>query len=318
MFVFAACILCLQPCHTVRLTPEVTTVTQGEPLLVRADVRFGIRRPSNYACYGSGLSPSTRTLAVSIRKRGEAAYRVIRTSNYGFFLEVCFHILTDKFRPMPPGRNDAAFVWVVADATGRPLPDGPGEFRHPAPTKHFEPRPEGIFDAAGEYQIRARILLKDDLDNMSSKRWYEVYSPPVTIRVVAATPEFQAKSDAVRPILYRAFPEAKLAPAEAAALRAALPALGDSMTASAARRLLALHDLKQSRPGDSRRKALAECEKLRATLSPVGRDGFALDHLKVLIDVREFDWALAVWKAAPEGPRRLTLGLELGAEMNRK
>ncbi len=315
----------LQLDHAVRLTPEVATVKQGDPLLVRVDVRFGLRRPSDYPRGRMSPSPKTWELAVSVRRPPGRGYEIVHTADYGS--AATRESAPPPRIPKPYGHADAAFMWVVSDR-GPVVFDVPGEFR-----KEFaqvrrgrengsdagkpEPRDVPVFDGPGEYLVRARVILRD-ADPKGT--YYDVYSAPVAVRVEAQAPAAQTASDAVRPVLYHSLPAAgyMYPPGEADALRAALPELGISGAAAAARRVLALAALGAAPAGEPRRRALAECDRLRAGLPPVGRGAFDLDVADWLIEHGEPEEASARLRAAPAGPRRLMLAIRHSEALQKK
>lgn len=300
MFLAAALLGQLPLDSTVRLTPEVTGVKQGDPLLLRIDVRFGVRRPSHYPHDGEGLSSAGKGLVVSVRKPDSHLYELVRDLEYGG--------LNREMRPADrrtaetPGKADAAFLWVLADldfrehdlftlrAMGKPVP---------------EPRLTTVFNRPGVFLIRARLMLRDAKGVL-----YYVYSEPIAIQVEAQAPAAQKASDEVRPILFYDIPACRIGESDdAEKVRAALPLLGESGAAAAIRRVLPVDDLRAAAPGEPRRKALAACDQVRGALTPLAQGAFDLDLATALRSMGERKESERRLKTAPDGPRKLSLSL---------
>ena len=289
---------------SLRLTPERTTIRQGDPLLCRVDLCFGLR-PS---CYRRGpyeLSPATRNLVLSVRGPGRPWYQIVRTSGYNVNALDETHRIAAPV-PEPYDSRAAVFVWLLADRDTPVVFDTPGEFhnRDDGPRQAQRvPRAAPLFDAVGDYSIRARVVLLDTRGFV-----FAVHSPPVIIRVEPQDPAVLAASAKIRDILYYFLKEDRYLPNDSAPrLREALPELGTSGSASAVRRLLALDALRDAPPGEPRSRAVAECDRVLAGLPAVGQAAFSLALASNFVNLHELDLANKHLNATPAGPRRLVL-----------
>ena len=291
--------------HSLRLVPNVTMIQQGDPLLTNVTMRFGLLRPSYYPYGSTSFSPASGILSIFVRKPGGLEFEVVRTSDYAIM-----NVEAMRGRPEPYGRADAAFVWLVASHAEEP----------PASklllTNPLKMPDKPLFNELGEYQIRARVTLSD-----ADHKFYHLDSGPVMVRVRPRPAVSRESARAAWPILYRhliAGGYVVQAANDRAVLRAALPALGESEAASAVHQVLALTKLRESQPGESRKDALTVCNRLRLTLSPVGKPAFDLEYAAILLELREYELGSEVWRETPHGPRRLTVGLDYGSKLTPK
>ena len=290
LFFVGASILSLIQFHpTVRIIPEISTIKQGDPLLLRADLKFGIGPEYFYLYPYIKLSPSSSELEVSVRRPDGVDYQVVRTTNH-HTANVERWIPAAETKGEPPGKSDAGFVWVVRD------------------------RDEPVFSEPGNYLLRARVRLQDRTGAVR-----EVYSEPVVIKVEPTPPALAKAITGVQPDLYYALakPGYFVSPQRAEVLRDARGLEGSS-AASAVRRVLALSSLQRSKPGESRRAALAECERVRAALPPVGVPAFDIEYADALLVAKEYARGRKVIERIPEGPRRLSVRIDYMQETPRK
>ena len=275
---------------TVRLMPEAVIVKQGDPLLLRVDMTFGVLPPHYYFFEYSGLNPINGGLVVTYRRPNGRDYKIALTPNDFTNSRPERRVPTEQSRPEPAGKSDAAFIWVVRD------------------------RDQPVFDTPGDYSIKARVILQDRQGVVR-----EIDSPPVTIRV-EPTPPLVAKAVAeVQPVLNDSLSSGGYYASDAGAntLKRAT-GLDGSQAASATRQVLSLYALAKSPPGEPRRDALAQCERVRGTLSPVARSAFNFVYAENLLGCQEFDRGLKLIEGLPSGPRKLSLRMDYDQVMSQR
>ncbi len=259
--------------HRVDLTLERAELGQRDPLLMRIDMAFGWLRPSHY---GYNFDTGTGGVGVQVRGPGEDEYRYVHTFGAG---GSC--VGYPRVRPMvTPGTHEALHHWVLSH------------------DKTFY-----AFDKPGDYLVRAWVGLTDVRGED-----YVVFSPPQMVRVTVAKEGALHAADEVWTTLYRYLEWDIHLPADGAfKLGAAVPRLGDSVTASAARRLLALHELRAATTGKDFALALAQVDELREKLPPVGREHLDVATAEIALDRGEPAAALVRLKRVPNGPRQQRL-----------